>query len=294
MNRSGQSDNSLMELLPPPVDGEAQVASVVLHLEALNPGSLLPATGQKVHGFWHAHWGAVDPATAGLLHDSDGPSAFCLSPVMGLPPHSNGSIPILEGQTAWFRIVSLDPALTEQLFDEQKGWLSTLPEVIPLGPVDWRATFHPFSDVDCVWSCVSSYQALARAARPAAGWVLNLDTPTSFSGRYMDFTFPLPDLLVRSWLERWNRFSPLPPLPETLVDEARDNLRVSRYRLGTQPGERRTIGCCGSLTIRAYDLPSQVRMDLDLLFHYAFFCGTGHRTAQGMGQTRLIRHLKGK
>ena len=44
----------------------------------------------------------------------------------------------------------------------------------------------------------------------------------------------------------------------------------------------------GTLTIQAFDLPPETRRRLDLLFRYAFFCGSGHHTAQGMGLTRLL------
>ncbi|KPL75307.1 hypothetical protein ADN00_13020 [Ornatilinea apprima] len=280
--------------LPFPEKQESLLASVVIHLESLNAGSLLPETGRKVHGFWHEHWKRICPPAAESLHPNNGKAEFTLSPIFGLPQPENDVIRLSPGMPAWFRVTTLRPTLTEALFNEHNGWLITLPAELDFGPIRWKPSFQPFSKIDAAWSWLCSYEAMRRAAQPSVSWKISLSTPTSFSGRYVDFTFPLPELLVKSWLERWNHFAPPAlGLPEELIDAAREHLRVTEYHLSTCPGERQTIGCRGSLVIQAYHLPPEARTQLDLLFLYAYYCGSGHRTAQGMGQTRLLRRWSG-
>ena len=275
--------------LPFPAQGDAMLASVVIHLEAMNDEELLPETGRKVHGFWHDQWKQVSPQLADEIHPENSLPSFTLTPLMGLDRPEKNGIKVNSGRMVWFRMTTLQPELSESLFDSRQGWLCSLPAEITLGPINWKPIFQPFSSVDAVWSWVSSYQSLVEHAKAATCWKIELATPTAFSGRYVDFTFPLPENLIGSWLKRWNTFCPdKHQLPESLIESAKDHLRITHYRLATRKGERNTTGCQGNLTIRAYELSSQIRKQLDIMFQYAFFCGSGHRTAQGMGITRLL------
>jgi CRISPR/Cas system endoribonuclease Cas6 (RAMP superfamily) len=44
----------------------------------------------------------------------------------------------------------------------------------------------------------------------------------------------------------------------------------------------------GSLRLQAHQLPPCDCAALDLLAAYAFYCGSGHKTTQGLGQTRVL------
>jgi CRISPR/Cas system endoribonuclease Cas6 (RAMP superfamily) len=209
--------------------------------------------------------------------------------LLGLPDPESGTVSIQPGQAAWFRVSTLDPAISQALTRQPDGWLASLPRRLAIGKVTWQQQKKVPGEA-ATWNRLVRYADLAAAARPRWKWRLCLETPTSFSGEFSDFTIPLPELLITSWLKRWNRFAPgdQPPIPEKLIEIARSNLRLVEYDLQTRPGERSTTGCVGSLTIQAFDLEAETRRRLDLLFRYAFFCGSGHRTAQGMGLTRPL------
>jgi CRISPR/Cas system endoribonuclease Cas6 (RAMP superfamily) len=99
--------------------------------------------------------------------------------------------------------------------------------------------------------------------------------------------FPLPDSLAKSWLLRWNEFSPL-QIPEDLSSRVRAAMLVSAYQLETVPvryGKRLSVGCTGQLTRRSGELAPPDRAAFDLLCAYAVFAGSGQHTAQGMGVT---------
>ena len=53
------------------------------------------------------------------------------------------------------------------------------------------------------------------------------------------------------------------------------------------PSAEPVPGCLGTVTFCAHDLPPEVCQALDALMDYAFFCGSGYKTTQGWGQTRL-------
>lgn len=270
--------------------------SVVIPLRACNDQAAFPlATGKLVHGFWHRHWKEMDPLLADRIHPHNDLAGFSLSPLMGLPEpakktgFSSDTISIKTGQTAWFRIAVMDEQIAQAVLQKPDGWLCTLPHRLEIGPVTWEV-LDQVDDSAAAWNLSTDYEELIIQARIKWKWQMDLLTPTAFSGTYVDFTVPLPELLISSWLKRWNRFSPpgREPLSETLVEAARKNLRLVEYDLHTRPGERSTTGCLGSLTIQAFDLDAETRWQMDLLFRYAFFCGSGHRTAQGMGLTRPL------
>jgi len=263
--------------------------AAVIKLEAAHPGVLVGGTGRDVHGFWFRHWQAVDPGMADRLHAADKVRPFTLSPLMGLPVPRRGGVEVREGTPAWIRVATLTPELSAAL---QETWLPRLPAEIPLGGIVWRVKGVARTPEEHPWAAERELQQLVEthllASRAPAGWRLIFATPTTFRGEGSDLPFPMPDRLVSSWLRRWWAFGTV-PLPEGLVERARWGLAVSAYRLQTVPvsdPRRLLIGCVGQLRLRAVALSLWERMAVDLLVAYAFWCGSGHYTTQGMGMTR--------
>jgi len=263
------------------------IVAAVVHLEALEEGAIHRPTGRDVHGLWFEQWQRVDAHLADRLHAGPGVRPFALSPLMGLPRPRRGAVPVETGGRAWFRLTSLSDDLSDRLEAE---WLPRLPEVVVLGGLRWRmagATTegHP-------WAGRADMQRLAEERllnrSPPDAWRVTFSTPTAFHGAEGHIPFPLPNLLLGSWLRRWEVFGPV-RLPSDLAKRARTGLVVSAYALKTLPlreGRRTTIGCVGSVTLRALRMKPGERAALDLLAAYAFWCGSGHRTTQGMGMTR--------
>jgi CRISPR-associated endoribonuclease Cas6 len=280
--------------------------SAVIQLEAIEDAQLDQFTGRGVHGFWFKHWKQVDSAFADELHAATQDSLFTLSPLMGLPrPGRGGVISIRAGHKVWFRFA----ALTESLADAaQSRWLPgveigsqvEVPERRSNGEgtvpgVMWKVTGIAQAGAEHPFASREAYEDLSRRhlmnPNPPRQWRLEFLTPTTFHGKAAHLPFPLPESLIGSWIRRWQAFAPLALPDEELAQWARSNLAVSSYRLSTLPareGDRLRVGCVGTLTLRALDMPPYLRAAVDLLVHYAFYCGSGAHTAQGLGQTQLI------
>ncbi len=262
--------------------------AAVIYLEALESGFIRRATGRDVHGLWFDQWRRVDASYADALHAGSSRRPFTLSPLMGLPRPRRGKVSLEEGTQAWFRVTSLESVLSTRL---EADWLPRLPMEISLGELGWRvvgvateADAHP-------WAGRADAQRLAQThlldRKPPVSWQVSLTTPTAFHGAEGHIPFPLPSLLVGSWLRCWQTFGPV-QLPKDTIASAR-RLVVSAYRLKTVPvqdGYRTTIGCVGRLTMRALRMKPGERAAMNLLAAYAFWCGSGHRTTQGMGMTK--------
>lgn len=267
--------------------------SVIIHLEALKEAQIDQFTGRGVHGFWFNRWRDADPSMGDELHDSSDTQPFTLSPLMGLPRPQRGTVQLKPGTAARFRITCLTDALTEAL---KAKWLEGLegkadvyiPQPKDEDPgVPWKVTR---AEVEAE----ASYEELSKRhlmnSVPPREWRMDFLTPTTFHGTNGHLPFPLPDSLIGSWVRRWNAFAPIALPKEELLEWTRQKLVVSSYNLRTLPareGERLRVGCSGSLTLRALEMPPYLRAATDLLAHYASFCGSGSHTAQGMGQTKL-------
>ena len=270
------------------------ILSILIHLEAQGEGQLDQFTGRGVHGFWFNRWREVDAALGDELHAASDTQPFTLSPLMGLPRGSRGTVQLKPGTAAYFRITALTDKLSEAV---KTSWLDGLegkaeafiPQPRDEDPgIPWRVTRV---EVEAEVSYEASSKVHLMNSVPPREWRLDFLTPTTFHGTNGHLPFPLPDSLVNSWMRRWNAFAPIALPREELLEWSREKLVVSSYSLRTLPareGERLRVGCAGRLTLRALDMPPYLRAATDLLAHYASFCGSGSHTAQGMGQTRLV------
>lgn len=135
------------------------------------------------------------------------------------------------------------------------------------------------------------YEELLKRATDERCVRLHFFSPTSFHTGLVSYPLPDPLVLFQSWWRRWNTFAPL-KLERVLLDVAAVHLAIARHELHTRVvdlGVGHVVGFVGSVTlmvVQARRLGNKVLRRLNALADYAAFCGTGQRTAQGMGQTR--------
>jgi CRISPR-associated endoribonuclease Cas6 len=140
-----------------------------------------------------------------------------------------------------------------------------------------------------------TYIALAQATSIRRDIVLRFDSPTSFKSHEMTYPLPDPVLVFTSHCARWNAFVPEAlQIGEAWSDWVAQHVAVSRFELNSQVfhfGDHQQIGCVGQVQYVVVGTGREVdegRGPLNALADYAFFCGTGHKTTQGMGQTRRL------
>lgn len=263
--------------------------SIVIQLRAIQDGQIHGQTGRAVHGFWFS---SVAPELADAIHRTM-PAPFSISPLMGLPRTKGGWTVIKTGDAAWFRLALLGVDNGEEWL---MRWIENLPSQVELADIYWEIGgchlegSHP-------WVGSHTYQELTKSPTYDR-FQFEFLTPVTFnsgrslSGKDIFLPFPLPDSLFKSWHRRWNSFAPpnlriSPDLPQW----ARQVVSVSSYRLKTVPvryGHRRVhIGCVGTYTLRFINCPQNIQKYFSWLAHYAFYCGSGAKTTQGMGMTKL-------
>ena len=266
------------------------LTSLVIQVKALNNGEINGATGRSIHGFWYKQWEEADAATADALHDETRVPPFSLSPLMQLPRPQKAITRVTSGISAWFRVATLNKQLSERL---SAYWLPNLPSEIELAGIKWAITGIADAPEKHPWAKQISYQDLSAKHlfnnRPPSRWKLSFETPVTFNSGLGHLPFPLPNNLIGSWMRRWQTFAPL-ALPEELTQSVRERLMVKHFNIKTMPmrqGKRVLIGGQGSYALHAIKMPASERAQVDLLASYAFFCGSGYKTTQGMGMTKL-------
>ncbi len=263
------------------------IVSLVLNLQAEENGRISSSTGRAIHGFWFNHWKATAPEIADDLHQPTDVQPFTLSPLMGIPFPKKGIIHIKKGSTAWLRVTTLSLALSQPLLE---SWLPRLPAHINIADTTWAIRSIALSPKEHQWAGQQTYQTLRSNAVSASQHEFEFHTPAAFRlGKRAHLPFPLPGALLRSWMRRWNAFAPA-PLPDSYRELFREELFINAYQLKTVPvryGRRLTIGCVGRFSLRTGKLTTPQQTALSALAAYAFYCGSGAHTTQGMGMTQL-------
>lgn len=282
--------------------------AAVLYLQSQQDGAIHGATGQHAAGFWLTSWRALAADVGDALHDDRPLRQFTVSPLLGLTDVRRGVTRVAAGDAARLRLTALDDRHQPALL---AGWLLNLPVETTIGGVRWQVQRLALAPADHDGAATTSYAALRdryRAADPPPDrWALALETATAFHLQDDNILpFPLPGLLVAGWLNRWKEYSPVALLgagdtAAAFLARVEAGLRISAYRLktvsfrfrhkgpdGARDVEVPQIGCVGELSLDGAKLAAADRAVVAALVDFAFYCGTGHHTTMGMGQTRTI------
>jgi len=144
---------------------------------------------------------------------------------------------------------------------------------------------------------ITSYENLytklvATEPEPIRKFELNFMTPTAFAQNRTHLPLPVPHLMFRSWLERWNHFAPVYLGGDDLITYLTNYITVTRHHIKTSTiriHQGQCTGFVGQVTIQAIGKVDPLLANVaHLLVQYANFAGTGIKTRLSMGQTISI------
>jgi len=147
---------------------------------------------------------------------------------------------------------------------------------------------------------ITSYEALyqeyiANEPDPVHAFNLNFSTPTAFAQNRLYLPLPVPTLMFRSWLERWNHFAPVYLGGDELVGYLGEAIALSRHHIQTrsiQVHHKPITGFTGDVSLKVLSRLDPLLANVaDLLIRYAQFSGTGIKSRLGMGRTSLIYEI---
>lgn len=146
------------------------------------------------------------------------------------------------------------------------------------------------TNIEHPWSRFLSYpDLLRRASQECRSIPLHFLTPTIFGFGDIDLPLPLPRLVFQSYQRRFQEFCGMVFLPD-FGEQVERFVTISRIsHLFTRRIKVKKIllsGFTGTVTFKTHrQADPDLVYQLNVLADFAMFCGTGKKTAMGMGQT---------
>jgi CRISPR-associated endoribonuclease Cas6 len=141
---------------------------------------------------------------------------------------------------------------------------------------------------------ITSYEQLyttfvGNEPEPVRNHELQFITPTAFSQAGSNLPLPVPTLMFRSWLERWNNFAPVYLGGDELIAYLNNAVLLKHHKIQTrsyQLYKGYVNGFVGDISLQVFQRADPLLANVaNLLVQYARFSGTGIKTRLGMGQT---------
>lgn len=254
-------------------------------------------TGRALYAWVLERMARVDAAAARVLHDHSEVKPLTVSGLQGpLAGSGVGRVRAAHGARLWARYTALAPGMEDLLGAALRGCVGEdlrVRDVSLYGlAVHTESAAHP-------WAARASYQDLFDAALGAPApetLTIRFQSPTTFRARQGNLPLPLPALVFRTLLEKWNRFSPvrLGPFGEAIED----GVRLQAYQCQTRRmhlGGHGEVGFTGSATfdLRGLADPMLQRV-VGALGAYALYSGIGAKTTMGLGQARVLEAGDGR
>ncbi|NEP17957.1 MAG: CRISPR-associated endoribonuclease Cas6 [Leptolyngbya sp. SIO4C1] len=225
------------------------------------------------------------PALSRRLHDNANEKAFAISSLDGAFVQTGQQLTLRAGQVYRWQVTALSNSVVKWL----SRWLPRRPEAIDLrgAPLQIKSIKLGLPPTD--------YKTLVALPVPAKPKVtLSFLSPTSFRRKGNHFPLPLPVNLYHSYLRRWQSFAKTAPDQIDFLDWIDAHTVVLRHHIQSKKvaaGKRGSVtGFVGAVELgldaAAYEDPAFVDWFYRLA-QFAPYCGTGHKTTFGLGQTQL-------
>ncbi|MBH8561131.1 CRISPR system precrRNA processing endoribonuclease RAMP protein Cas6 [Nostoc sp. CENA67] len=152
------------------------------------------------------------------------------------------------------------------------------------------AKFNIINREDEITSYEELYTTLvANEPEPIRRFDLRFLTPTTFAQGSTNLPLPVPSLMFRSWLERWNHFAPVYLGGDELIAYLSNAILLKNHKIQTRSWQLNkgfVNGFVGDVTLQVFNRADPLLANVaNLLVQYARFAGTGMKTRLGMGQT---------
>ncbi|WP_223343399.1 CRISPR-associated endoribonuclease Cas6 [Synechocystis sp. PCC 7339] len=261
----------------------AEIVGLKFQLESMDTITLEPHYMKGLHAWFLHQIQAYDPELSAYLHDGQGEKPFTLSRLMGPMQWRNSHWLLPARQSYEFYLTLLSGPVIEGMVP----WFQQLPKSLTLARQSFR-----LQKLDLFLPAIA-YQDLVMGWNSAKKIELSFLSPTSFRRQGNHYPLPDPRNVFQSYLRRWNDFSGYLVEVEPFLDWIQQCVLIDRHWLEsvkTTAGKQGQVtGFVGSvafaLSKKAHDQPDYIELYY-ALGKMAPYCGTGHKTPFGLGQTR--------
>lgn len=262
---------------------ETELVGLVLDLSPETDATLIPQYAIALHAWFLAQVQSDDPALSAALHDEATKKPFTLSLLDGQFDTAGRYLQLRSDRLyRWYvNALSRDVALWMQT------WLQRLPAAIELRDVVLPVRRVAIAQPPTTYQNLGSVPLQRKIA-------LSYITPTSFRHKGHHLPLPVPTNVFHSYLRRWNELSGMTADADEFLVWVDENVRLLRHQIQSTKvpaGKRGSVtGFTGSVEF-GLDAKTAPNAAYEQLFgslgQFAPYCGTGHKTTFGLGQTRL-------
>jgi CRISPR-associated endoribonuclease Cas6 len=273
-----------------PWSADTELVGLVFELEPLHDCTLYPQYAIALHAWFLDQVRQFDPQLSAALHDEESEKPFTLSRLEGITASTSGHPKLKAGQSyRWF--VS---ALSKPVVQWMAKWLKSLPEVVELRNAPMRLLKWAIAHPPTTYARLFDAQSFDTPYLPAPTVALSFISPTGFRRKGHHLPLPMPTNVFHSYLRRWNNFSDILFDQEDYLNWVDETVVILRHQVQSMKvvaGKRGSVtGFVGAVE---FGLAGAAATDAEYqqlfvaLGQLAPYCGTGHKTPFGLGQTRL-------
>ncbi|WP_339460813.1 CRISPR-associated endoribonuclease Cas6 [Nodularia spumigena] len=282
-NRQPKPKSSPTATLPTWADN-TELVGLEFDLEALTTSSLYSQYTIALHAWFLDQVRQLDPDLSAYLHDGESEKPFNISALEGQLFPTGKQLQLEANQILHWQVNALSAKVAEFL----QLWLTQLPQTLKLRDATLQIKqvriAHP----------PTTYAQLLQPPAKYSQVNLSFISPTSFRRKGHHFPLPVPVNLFHSYLRRWNDFSQIPISQADFLDWIDENVIIHQHRLESvkvAAGKRGSVtGFTGAISC-GLSKAALANTEFTQLFYalvkLAPYCGTGHKTTFGLGQTSL-------
>ena len=282
-NRQPKPKSSPTATLPTWADN-TELVGLEFDLEALTTSSLYSQYTIALHAWFLDQVRQLDPDLSAYLHDGESEKPFNISALESQLLPTGKQLQLEANQILHWQVNALSAKVAEFL----QLWLTQLPQTLNL-----RGATLQIKQVRIAHP-PTTYAQLLQPPAKYSQVNLSFISPTSFRRKGHHFPLPVPVNLFHSYLRRWNDFSQIPISQADFLDWIDENVIIHQHRLESvkvAAGKRGSVtGFTGAISC-GLSKAALANTEFTQLFYalvkLAPYCGTGHKTTFGLGQTSL-------
>ncbi len=285
--------------------------STVISLTSSSSAPIFGALGRPAQAWFLNQVMLKQPHLAKSLHDETGSKPFSVSSLLNRygHPHKQGDI-LQEGQECSIRITTIGEELSDLFLNHI---LNKLPKTLTLYKMNFRIDGVTLNPREHAWAGETTFAEIAQDSqyvKVSHETRMEFVSPTAFRSNGNDIVLPIPGQVFRSLSQKWNAFCPVSMQlqdfwPEfaadcILVDEMTSvNTTYWEFAEGTRGTATGFTGTIGFALLPKAKIKERWQpywdgadVVMQSLARFAFFCGVGHHSTIGMGQSRLLAGQK--
>jgi CRISPR-associated endoribonuclease Cas6 len=268
---------------PLKISSQTELIGVSLHLRSPENFTLYPQYTTALHAWFLDQVRQQDPILSSILHDQQDEKAFTISGINSSGQLVGGQIQLSVGKVYTWHLNLFSQPVVNWL----REWLKNPPFTLNIRQHNLDITGIYLS------LPATTYEALY-SPPDSHSLTLSFLSPTSFRRKGYHFPLPLPINVFQSYLRRWNSFSGKLFDAEGFLAWVDENVLITRHQLNSvkvSAGKKGVVtGFMGAIEYTVTREGSKNQDYTQALFslaRFAPYCGTGHKTTFGLGETHL-------